>query len=64
MKKVQTEKCDQCSTTVYFAERATTDGKIFHTKCLGLYLKTKKVPLLGRYPGDEDRIACQLTPKN
>ncbi|KAM9942610.1 hypothetical protein ACTFIT_005997 [Dictyostelium discoideum] len=52
MKKVQTEKCDQCSTTVYFAERATTDGKIFHTKCLGLYLKTKKVPLLGRYPGE------------
>jgi len=58
--KTTTEKCVHCEKTVYFAERQLKDGKPYHGPCLQIVLKNTKVKLIGRYPGDEDRIAGQL----
>eukprot|EP01133_Synstelium_polycarpum_P013660 gene13660-16087_t len=53
-------KCARCDKVVYFAERAQKDGSTYHGNCLQQLLKETKVPLVGRYPGDEERIAGQL----
>ncbi|EFA85122.1 hypothetical protein PPL_02120 [Heterostelium album PN500] len=53
-------KCPTCTKTVYFAERQMKDGVAYHGACLQKVLKETRVPLVGRYPGDEDRIGIVL----
>eukprot|EP01132_Coremiostelium_polycephalum_P010830 gene10830-13274_t len=55
--------CAKCNDKVYFAERHQSEGKIYHNRCFQIVIKERKNPLLGHYPGDEDRIAGKLTTK-